>query len=161
VRNILTSKVLSNRMHIATFYGGPSTLFVTSMFFCSSWQVRRVVWTEDMLVCAQIDMTTVIDAISLAEVTSIQFVQNHAIFGHQPSISKLVIIPHTQYTTCRPSPNPESTVQSHICFKRGLSVTNLLFKYRSPYMVHKTYHVHRCNPSFLFSICADNLRTFS
>ncbi len=55
------------------------------IYLCRSWQARRVVWTKDMLVCSQIEMSTVLDAISLAEVLSVQFVQDPAFFGHQAS----------------------------------------------------------------------------
>jgi hypothetical protein len=43
-----------------------------------------------MLVCSQRNMSTVLDAISLAEVISVQFVQDPAIFGHQAS----KLVPH-------------------------------------------------------------------
>ncbi len=58
------------------------------LFLFRSWQTRRVVWTSDLLVCAQLHIQTVIDAISLSEVVSVQGVHDDAsTFGQYESKS--------------------------------------------------------------------------
>ena len=45
--------------------------------------MRRVVWTKNLLACSQIGQDTVIDAIPLYEVTSVQSVQDHEDVANQ------------------------------------------------------------------------------
>ncbi len=56
------------------FSNSPLTI---NLCLFSSWQMRRVVWTKDFLVCSNPGQDVLIDAIPLYEVTSVQSVHDH------------------------------------------------------------------------------------
>jgi hypothetical protein len=77
--------------------------------------VRRVVWTDDMLVCSKVGLSTVIDAISLAEVTSVQCVQGNPTFAKQaPTINQTSSL------------KVRVVLLSHCCLAPNLSLVSLI-----------------------------------